>query len=191
MRTLRARQNKERTRQQNKKSWSRLRCEVLQHYSRLDAPECRCCHESTFEFLHLDHSLERLEQSKIALGKLPPKIPTGLEHTLEKEYKAKYEHVSYGGTPTATFALGEWKPVTMLPLGYTSDYLETTTEPSPARPPMTIPITYFPEDLINALMQECWKEGNTAQELLLGFAHGLMSHIEVTYDGDFRLRIKE
>ena len=54
MRKRRKHQNKERSRQISKKGWNKLRLEVLQHYSG-SIPECRCCTETIFEFLHLDH----------------------------------------------------------------------------------------------------------------------------------------
>ena len=55
MREHRKNQDKERARQINSKGWRKLKLEVLQHYSGLEIPECRCCIETTIEFLHLDH----------------------------------------------------------------------------------------------------------------------------------------
>lgn len=55
MRERRKNQDKERARQISSKGWRKLKLEVLQHYSGLEIPECRCCIETTIEFLHLDH----------------------------------------------------------------------------------------------------------------------------------------
>ena len=112
--------------------------------------------------------LERLEQSKKAKGDVSSKAM----------YEAgTYEWITTGVTGTTTT--------------YPGLYVGEASVPSPVRPPMTIPISFFPESLIHKLMQESFKDGASAEEILLGFAHGLMAHIEVTYDGDFRLRIKE
>lgn len=54
-RERRKNQDEERSRQVNKRSWATLRLECLRHYSGFDVPKCRCCGETIFEFLHLDH----------------------------------------------------------------------------------------------------------------------------------------
>jgi hypothetical protein len=47
--------NKERARAIQRRSDRNTRLEVLQHYSELEVPECKCCKEQMFEFLQIDH----------------------------------------------------------------------------------------------------------------------------------------
>ena len=124
--------------------------------------------------------LERLEQSKVAKSATNPLGTPKYESDTYITY-APAEIWGTGGS-SVTYGSG---------VAYTPKYIATSTVPPPVRPPMTIPISFFPESLIHKLMQESFKDGASAEEILLGFAHGLMAHIEVTYDGDFRLRIKE
>jgi hypothetical protein len=48
--------NREKVKQSAKRSWDAIRLECLQHYSGQSVPVCRCCGETGFKFLHLDHS---------------------------------------------------------------------------------------------------------------------------------------
>lgn len=54
-REYRKSQDKERARQIGKNSQVAIRLECLRHYSQKNIPECNCCGETIFEFLHLDH----------------------------------------------------------------------------------------------------------------------------------------
>lgn len=54
MREYRENRDKKRAQYINKRANTKLRLEALQHYSG-DIPVCRCCGETKFEFLHLDH----------------------------------------------------------------------------------------------------------------------------------------
>lgn len=47
--------NKEKSKLITRRSFYEARLEVLQYYSKLEVPECKCCGESTFEFLQIDH----------------------------------------------------------------------------------------------------------------------------------------
>jgi len=47
--------NKEKFKASQKAAYYQTRLEALRHYSGLQIPECKCCHESMFEFLTIDH----------------------------------------------------------------------------------------------------------------------------------------
>jgi len=47
--------NKDKAKAIQKRSMYEARLEVLQHYSGLETPECKCCKEQMFEFLQIDH----------------------------------------------------------------------------------------------------------------------------------------
>ncbi len=119
--------------------------------------------------------LKRLEQSKEA--KLNP-LGT-----------PKYEHIDYA----ATIAIDKEVFTTIPGALYWHDSLDSSKvdTSSPVRPPMTILPSNISPKLIEVLMQQTFVEGNNANMFLHKFAFALLSMVEVTYDGDFRLRIKE
>ena len=45
--------NKDRFKATQKKAYRKARLEALQHYSGKEVPECSCCKEKQFEFLHV------------------------------------------------------------------------------------------------------------------------------------------
>ncbi len=47
--------NRDKAKAIQKRSMYEARMEVLQHYSGLETPECKCCKEQMFEFLQIDH----------------------------------------------------------------------------------------------------------------------------------------
>lgn len=47
--------NKEKKSEIQKRSYRKIRLEVLQHYSQSEIPLCKCCKENKFEFLQIDH----------------------------------------------------------------------------------------------------------------------------------------
>ena len=47
--------NKEKFKATQRRSYEAIRLECFQHYSGKEIPDCRCCSETILEFLHLDH----------------------------------------------------------------------------------------------------------------------------------------
>ena len=127
--------------------------------------------------------LERLVQGNIAKYgiKDPEPYKAGYD-SVRAELEAKYDYVkSFEGTGTSVGTAG-YVPYTVS---------SSTATPSSVRPPMTIADIIINEEFVCKLLNECVNEFLSPLHNMVYFANHIISKLEVTYDGDFRLRIKE
>ncbi len=131
-------------------------------------------------------SLERLNDSLEASKAKALKAG----YVAETRVADKCSYVTYGSAVTSPVVedymtpTGSWVTASSPPSVYIPTYSGVSI-------PTTITPSVVPEHIFHAMVDHAYQEHEKGHDIMLSFAHILLAHLEVTYDGNFNIRIKE